>query len=52
MTVTLICDNCGAKIEIEDTSNLETMDKIILEKEEEHKEIHLCENCIQNCTSN
>jgi Fe2+ or Zn2+ uptake regulation protein len=43
----LICDNCGAKIEIEDSDEHLSFAESKVHDDENFQEIALCENCAQ-----
>lgn len=45
MTQVLVCNHCGAKVEIEDTDSREPVNELIISEDETPAEITLCENC-------
>lgn len=45
MSQVRVCDQCGAKMEIEDTDDLAPMIDLFNLEEEKVPEIILCENC-------
>lgn len=47
MSQILICDNCGAKIEIEDSDEVLSISDSTIQNDENFSEV-LCENCGQN----
>lgn len=50
MSQILICDTCGAKIEIEDTDESLSVADSKIRSDESIPEVILCENCAQNST--
>ncbi|MFC3908387.1 hypothetical protein ACFORL_04765 [Legionella dresdenensis] len=49
MTFIQSCDICGAKIEIEDSDDLEpSYDPLAAGEEEDFQDVSLCENCSNN----
>lgn len=48
MSQILICDVCGAKIEIEDSDEMLSVTDVKLREDENVSEVILCENCRQN----
>lgn len=52
MSQVQICDNCGARIEIEDTDALEAGNETLPEEDENPQENVLCENCMHQAMLN
>lgn len=52
MSQILICDNCGTKIEIEDSDEPLSIAESKVHDDENLQEISLCENCAQSQNHN